>query len=61
MIDILTILLLTVPIGLLGALTGLGGGSILVPVLVALGVPVKFAIAVSMVSIIATSSGSEAS
>lgn len=61
MIDILTILLLTVPIGLLGALTGLGGGSIMVPVLVALGVPVKYAIAASMVSIIATSSGSGAS
>jgi uncharacterized protein len=45
----------------LGALTGLGGGSILVPILVALGVPVKYAIAASMVSIIATSSGSGAS
>lgn len=61
MIDIFTLFLLTIPIGLLGALTGLGGGSILVPVLVALGVPVKYAIAASMVSIIATSSGSGAS
>jgi uncharacterized protein len=58
--DILLILLLSAPIGFLGALTGLGGGSILVPVLVALGVPVKYAIAASMVSIIATSSGSGA-
>ncbi|MDV3293838.1 MAG: sulfite exporter TauE/SafE family protein [Nitrososphaerales archaeon] len=61
MLDILTILLMTVPVGVLGALTGLGGGSILVPILVALGVPVKYAIAASMVSIIATSSGAGAS
>jgi len=60
LIDIITLLLLSIPIGVLGALTGLGGGSILVPVLVALGVPVKYAIAASMVSIIATSSGSGA-
>lgn len=61
MIDILTILLLAFPIGVIGALTGLGGGSILIPVLVAFGVPVRYAIAASMVSIIATSSGSGAS
>jgi uncharacterized membrane protein YfcA len=61
LIDIVTILLLTIPIGLLGALTGPGGRSILVAILVALGVPVKFAIAASMVSLIATSSGSGAS
>ena len=60
MIDIITLLLITIPIGVLGALTGLGGGSILVPVLAALGVPVKYAIAASMVSIIATSNGSAA-
>jgi uncharacterized protein len=61
MIDILTILLLALPVGVVGALTGLGGGSILIPILVAFGVPVKYAIAASMVSIIATSSGSGAS
>lgn len=60
MIDIITLLLITIPIGVLGALTGLGGGSILTPILVALGVPVKYAIAASMVSIIATSNGSAA-
>ena len=60
MIDIITLLLITIPIGILGALTGLGGGSILTPILVALGVPVKYAIAASMVSIIATSNGSAA-
>jgi uncharacterized membrane protein YfcA len=45
----------------LGALTGLGDGSIMIPVLVGLGVPVKYAIAASIVTIIATSSGSAAS
>lgn len=60
MIDIITLLVITVPIGILGALTGLGGGSILTPILVALGVPVKYAIAASMVSIIATSNGAAA-
>jgi len=44
----------------LGALTGLGGGSIMTPLLVAFGVPIRYAIAASMVTIIATSSGSAA-
>lgn len=60
MIDIITLLIITIPIGVLGALTGLGGGSILTPILVALGVPVKYAVAASMVSIIATSNGAGA-
>ncbi len=42
-------------------MVGLGGGVITIPVLVLLGVPVKYAIAASMVTIIATSSGSAAS
>lgn len=60
MINLLLILLLVVaiPCGFLGAIAGLGGGIILIPVLVMLGVPVKYAIASSMMSIIATSSGS---
>ncbi len=57
----LTVLLISVFAGFLGALTGLGGGSIMIPVLVAFNVPVKYAIAASMVTIIATSSGSAAS
>jgi hypothetical protein len=61
MIDMLTVLLVSVVAGLLGALTGLGGGSIMIPVLVAFDVPVKYAIAASMVTIIATSCGSAAS
>ncbi len=47
--------------GLLGALTGLGGGVVLVPLLtVAFGVDLKYAIGTSLVSVIATSSGAAA-
>jgi uncharacterized protein len=60
-IDIITVFLISIPAGFIGSLTGLGGGSIMIPLLVYLGVPVKYAIAASMVSIIATSSGSAAS
>ena len=58
MIGIIIIFLVSIPAG---SLIGLGGGSIMIPLLVYLGVPVKYAIAASMVSIIATSSGSAAS
>jgi uncharacterized membrane protein YfcA len=47
--------------GFLGALTGLGGGVIIVPFLVLLGVDIKYAIGASLVSVIATSSGAAAS
>jgi uncharacterized protein len=47
--------------GFLGALTGLGGGVIVVPALtLALGVDLKYAIGASLVSVIATSSGAAA-
>jgi uncharacterized membrane protein YfcA len=47
--------------GFLGALTGLGGGVVIVPVLaIALGVDIKYAIGASLVSVIATSSGAAA-
>ena len=52
---------LSVLVGFLGSLTGLGGASILIPVLVLFGIPVKEAIASGMVAIIATSSGSASS
>ena len=61
MLNIISLLLISVPVGFLGALTGLGGASILVPLLVLLGIPVKEAIASCMVAIIATSSGSASS
>lgn len=56
----MTLILVSIPSGILGAIAGLGGGVILVPVLVILGVPIKYAIASSMVAVIATSSGSAA-
>ena len=47
--------------GCLGALTGLGGGVVVVPALtLALGVDMKYAIGASLVSVIATSSGAAA-
>ena len=61
MLDMITLLLMSIAVGLLGSLTGLGGASILTPILVFLGFPVKEAVACGMVAIIATSSGSASS
>jgi uncharacterized membrane protein YfcA len=47
--------------GLLGALTGLGGGVVVVPLLtLAFGMDIRYAIGASLVSVIATSSGAAA-
>src|SRR5262249_34879999 len=47
--------------GFLGALTGLGGGVVIVPALALLfGVDIRYAIGASLVSVIATSSGAAA-
>ncbi len=47
--------------GFLGALTGLGGGVVLVPLLsLAFGIDIRYAIGASLVSVIATSSGAAA-
>ncbi|HUI93537.1 MAG TPA: sulfite exporter TauE/SafE family protein [Chitinivibrionales bacterium] len=47
--------------GLLGSLTGLGGGIIIIPFLtLALGIDIRYAIGASLVSVIATSSGAAA-
>jgi uncharacterized protein len=47
--------------GLLGALTGLGGGVVIVPLLVvAFHINIKYAIGASLISVIATSSGAAA-
>jgi uncharacterized membrane protein YfcA len=47
--------------GFLGALTGLGGGTVLVPVLTLIfGVDIRYAIGASLISVIATSSGAAA-
>jgi uncharacterized membrane protein YfcA len=44
--------------GFVGAMSGMGGGVVLIPALTFLGLDIKHAIAVSIVSVIATSSGS---
>lgn len=47
--------------GLVGALTGLGGGIIIVPLLtLGFGIPMKYAVACSLISVIGTSSGAAA-
>ena len=46
--------------GFVGAMSGMGGGVVLVPALTLLGIDIKHAIAISIVSVIATSSGSAA-
>ena len=47
--------------GLLGSLTGLGGGVVIIPLLaLAFGVDIRYAIGASLVSVIATSSGAAA-
>jgi uncharacterized membrane protein YfcA len=52
------VLLTSVVAGLLGALTGLGGGVVIVPVLALIfRVDIRYAIGASLVSVIATSSG----
>ncbi|QQG48607.1 MAG: sulfite exporter TauE/SafE family protein [archaeon] len=61
MIGLAEALLFAVAAGLIGSILGLGGAMILTPVLVYFGVPIKYAIAASMVAIIATSSGSASS
>ncbi|MFB3894538.1 MAG: sulfite exporter TauE/SafE family protein [Phycisphaerae bacterium] len=43
--------------GFIGAMSGMGGGVVLIPALTLMGVDIKHAIAVSIVSVIATSSG----
>jgi uncharacterized membrane protein YfcA len=55
------ILALSVVAGVLGALLGLGGGIIIVPGLtLLLGLPIRYAVGASIVSVIATSSGAAA-
>jgi uncharacterized membrane protein YfcA len=55
MISFDAVFIIAIVAGLFGALTGLGGGTVMVPVLTYLGVDIKLAIAASMVSVIATS------
>src|ERR1700677_1653569 len=56
------VLLMSVLAGLLGALTGLGGGVVIVPALALLfHIDLRYAIGASLVSVIATSSGAAVS
>lgn len=57
----LTILLGAVAAGLGGSLLGVGGGVLLIPMLTALGVDIRHAIAASIVAVIATSCGAASS
>jgi uncharacterized protein len=50
--------LVSIVAGFVGAMSGMGGGVILIPALTLLGMDIKHAIAISIVSVIATSSGS---
>jgi hypothetical protein len=56
---VILMLLVSIIAGLVGALVGVGGGILVVPALTLLfGVPIQYAIGASIVSVIATSSGS---
>src|SRR5437764_1880304 len=47
--------------GVLGSLMGLGGGVLIIPMLTAIGVDIRHAIAASIVAVIATSCGAASS
>ncbi len=49
---------ISVVAGFVGAMSGMGGGIVLIPALTLLGMDIKHAIAISIISVIATSSGS---
>ncbi len=53
----LELFLISLVAGFIGAMSGMGGGVVLVPALTLLGLDIKHSIAVSIVSVIATSSG----
>lgn len=60
--DTLVLFLVAIGAGFLGALLGLGGGIIIVPILTLVyGIDIRYAIAASLISIVATSSGAAAS
>jgi uncharacterized membrane protein YfcA len=52
------LLLVSLCAGFIGAMSGMGGGVVLIPAMTLLGMNIKQAIAISIVSVIATSSGS---
>ncbi|MBI3313682.1 MAG: sulfite exporter TauE/SafE family protein [Candidatus Omnitrophica bacterium] len=58
MIPIHILFIVSVFAGFVGAMSGMGGGVVLIPVLTLFGLNIKHAIALSVISVIATSSGS---
>lgn len=52
------VLVISIVAGFVGAMSGMGGGVVLIPALTLFGLDIKRAIAVSILSVIATSSGS---
>jgi uncharacterized protein len=57
MISFQLLFLVSIAAGFVGAMSGMGGGVVLIPALTLLGVDIKHAIAISILSVIATSSG----
>lgn len=57
-LNIIFLISLSIVVGFIGSLTGLGGASALIPILVLFGIPIKEAIAAGMIAIIGSSSGS---
>jgi uncharacterized membrane protein YfcA len=57
-VPFIPLLLVSLTAGLVGAMSGMGGGVVLIPALTFVGMDIKRAIAISIVSVIATSSGS---
>jgi uncharacterized membrane protein YfcA len=53
-----SLFLISIVAGFVGAMSGMGGGVVLIPCLTLFGLDIKQAIAISIVSVIATSSGS---
>jgi len=58
MVSFWVLLLISLVAGFIGAMSGMGGGVVLIPALTLAGMDIKHAIAISIVSVIATSSGS---
>ncbi len=58
MLPFYLLFLVSILAGFVGAMSGMGGGIILIPALTLMGIDIKHAIAVSILSVIATSSGS---
>ncbi len=56
--EFIWLFLISVGAGFVGAMSGMGGGVVLIPAMTLMGLNIKQAIAVSIVSVIATSSGS---